>query len=250
MTHDILRQFNLYSVIDIAVVAYIVYRILLLIKGTRTIQMLVGLATLFVIFVLAQVFRLQTLYWILNSFLGSIILVLVILFQSEIRRGLVSVGKNPFSGSAAGETDENFIPDVARAAGTMANRKIGAIIVIERGTGLSDYIADGVRLEAKANKELLISMFLPTSPIHDGAIIIRKGWILAAGCFLPLATDLEIDPALGTRHRAALGISEETDAVVIVVSEERGAVSLVHKGKIYFNLDAQALEDRLRSLLG
>jgi len=250
MTAELLRLVNLYNLIDVVVVAFIIYRILLLIKGTRAIQMLVGLATLFVVFVLAQVFRLQTLYWILNSFLGSIILVMVILFQSEIRRGLMRVGKNPFSSSSTVEADENFIPDVTRAAGTMANRRIGAIIVIERGTGLSDYIADGIRLEAKANKELLISIFLPTSPIHDGAVIIRKGWILAAGCFLPLATDMEIDQALGTRHRAALGISEETDAVVIVVSEERGAVSLVHKGKIYFNLDALALEDRLRSLLG
>jgi uncharacterized protein (TIGR00159 family) len=249
MSFDLLKNFSLIDLIDILVVAFLIYRILLLIQGTRALQMLVGLATIFVVYVMAQFFQLMTLSWILNNFLSSIILVIVVLFQAEIRRGLARVGKNPFSSSIE-EVDEGFVPELARAANTLANRKIGAIIVVERETGLSDYIRDGVNVDARATKEIITSIFLPTSPIHDGAIIIRRGRIVAAGCFFPLATDLEIHQDLGTRHRAALGISEESDAAVIVVSEERGEVSLVQGGKIYFNLDAESLEQRLRSLLG
>jgi len=248
MSPELLKDVSLMDFIDILVVAFLIYRILILIQGTRALQMLVGLATIFVVYVLAQIFQLVTLHWILNNFLSSIILVIVVLFQAEIRRGLARMGKTPFSSME--EVDEGFVEELSRAANTLANRKIGAIMVIERETGLSEYIADGVKVDAKATKEIITSIFLPTSPIHDGAIIIRHGRIMAAGCFLPLATDIEIDKDLGTRHRAALGISEESDAVVIVVSEERAEVSLVYDGKIFFNLDAESLRQRLNSCLG
>ena len=237
------------AIIDILVVAYVIYRILLLIKGTRALQMLVGLATIFIVWIAAEWLGLTTLHWALDHVLASLFIVIIVLFQSEIRRALTRVGKNPF-GQVADEEGEELIEELARAANALANRKIGAIIVVERETGLSDYIEEGVPIDAKVNRDLLISIFLPMSPIHDGAVIVRKGRIIAAGCFFPLATDVEIDKDLGTRHRAAIGISEESDAIVIVVSEERGAVSLIHQGKTFFNLDIDNLRERLEGLIG
>lgn len=246
---EILGDFGIRDVIDILVVAYLMYRILLLIQGTRAIQMLVGLAAIFVVFNLARAFQISTLQWILENILSSLFIVIIVLFQSEIRRALSRVGKNPFS-SYAGEQGEEFVEELSRAANTLANRRIGAIFVVERETGLNEYIEDGVAIDAKVSRDLLVPVFLPTSPIHDGAVIIRGGRIVAAGCFLPLATDMEIDKDLGTRHRAAIGISEESDAVVIVVSEEKGAISLIVQGKTYFNLGIENLQQRLQQLFG
>ena len=143
-----------------------------------------------------------------------------------------------------------MVEEITRAATTLANRRIGAILVVARETGLSEYVEDGVKLDAKVSKDLIVSIFLPTSPIHDGAVIIRRGRMVAAGCFFPLATDVDLGKDLGTRHRAAIGISEESDAVVIVVSEERGAISLIVEGKTYFILNNESLRARLQELLG
>lgn len=245
---EILPEIRFRDVVDILVVAFIIYRILILIQGTRAIQMLLGLATIVIVFILAQWFQLATLEWALSNILGDIFLVIIVLFQSDIRRALTRVGKNPFA-TGGDEFGEEVVEEISRAANALANRKIGAIIVVERNTGLNEYIEDGVAIDAKVSRDLMISAFLPTSPIHDGAMIIRGGRIVAAGCFFPLATDVEIDKDLGTRHRAAIGISEESDAAVVVVSEEKGAVSLIYQGKIFFNLDGDNLRERLHRLL-
>ena len=248
---DFLRDFGFTDALDIFIVALLVYWILMLIRGTRALQVLVGLGLLFVLYGVSQALNLKTLNWILGSFVGSLILVVVVLFQSEIRRALLRLGQASFRPAVyeEGYEPEPMIEELVRGCVTLVNRKLGALIVIERSVGLDDYIEDGVRIDARVTKEILTCIFLPTSPIHDGAIIIRRGVILAAGCFLPLATDIEIEKDLGTRHRAALGISRESDAVVIVISEERQEISLVVEEKIHFNLDADGLKQRLRELL-
>ncbi len=230
------------DIIDVLLVAFIVYRIFILIKGTRALQMLVGLAVLVIAYVLSQVFEFFTLHWILNAFLSSIILVVVVLFQNEIRRALTHVGVNPFASTRdATAREAAVIEELMKASVSLANKKIGALIVLQRDTGLEDYVEQGVELDAVLSRELLLSVFIPYSPIHDGAVIVHRGRVLWAGCFLPLTTRAGVDKELGTRHRAALGITEETDAVVIVVSEETGAISLVLNGRITRNLDGASL---------
>ncbi len=246
---EIFRGFNITDVIDILFVAVVVYQIILIIRGTRAIQILFGLAFIFVLYLVSGSLELNTLHWVLDQFLGSIILVIVVLFQADIRRALARFGKYPFA-SAHYEAGEEFVDEFVRSINALVHRRIGAILVIERETGLSEYIEEGVKLDAEVCRELIVSIFLPSSPIHDGAVIIRKGRIVAAGCFFPLATDIELEKDLGTRHRAAIGVSEETDAVVLVVSEERAEVSLVFEGRISFNLSSEELADRLHRLLG
>jgi diadenylate cyclase len=246
---EIFRGFNITDVIDILFVAVVVYQIILIIRGTRAIQILFGLAFIFVLYLVSGSLELNTLHWVLDQFLGSIILVIVVLFQADIRRALARFGKYPFA-STHYEAGEEFVDELVRSINALVHRRIGAILVIERETGLSEYIEEGVKLDAEVCRELIVSIFLPSSPIHDGAVIIRKGRIVAAGCFFPLATDIELEKDLGTRHRAAIGVSEETDAVVLVVSEERAEVSLVFEGRISFNLSSEELSDRLHRLLG
>lgn len=240
---------RLWDLVDILLVAFVIYRIFLLIKGTRALQMLVGLAILVITYVVSQVFELFTLHWILNAFLSSIILVVVVLFQNEIRRALAHVGMNPFLSSREGQASgAQVIEELMKASVSLANKKIGALIVLERETDLRDYVEEGVRIDGALSKELLLSIFLPYSPIHDGAALVRGGRILWAGCFLPLTTRANVDKDFGTRHRAALGITEETDAVVIVVSEERGAISVVLNGRVTRDLDGATLRRVLLNL--
>lgn len=246
---DIFRGFTLFDALDIVLVAVVVYQIFIIIRGTRAFQILMGLALIFGVYLISQYLGFNTLQWVLDRFLGSIILVIVVLFQADIRRALARFGKYPF-GSVAPVEDEEFVEELVRSTNALANRKIGALIVVERETGLSEYVEEGVRLDAAVARELMVSIFLPSSPIHDGAVIIRAGRIVAAGCFFPLATDVELEKDLGTRHRAAIGISEETDALVIVVSEERSEVSLVMDGRISFNLTSDELADRLHKIFG
>lgn len=248
---ELFKDFAITDLIDILIVAVFVYWILMLIRGTRAVQVLLGLGLLFLLYGISHLLNLRTLNWLLGSFVGSLIIVIVVLFQGEIRRALVRLGRASLVPSAyeQGYDPEQMVEELVRGCATLVNRRLGALIVIERNVGLDDYIEDGVRIDSKVTKEIITSIFLPTSPIHDGAIIIRKGVILAAGCFLPLATNLELDKDLGTRHRAALGISQESDAVTIVVSEERQEISLVAEEKIHFNLDSDALKERLHELL-
>lgn len=246
---DIIRGFSLTDAVDILLVSLIVYQIIMIIRGTRAFQILLGLAFIFIIYIFSRTLHFNTLHWLLDRFLGSMILVIVVLFQADIRRALARVGKNPFATSSF-EAEEEFIDELVRSLNALVHRRIGAIIVIEKETGLTEYIEEGVKLDAEVCRELIVSIFLPSSPIHDGAVIIRKGRIVAAGCFFPLAMDMELEKDIGTRHRAAIGISEETDSVVLVVSEERAEVSLVYEGRISFNLSADKLSDKLHGLLG
>ncbi|MDW7709064.1 MAG: diadenylate cyclase CdaA [Deferrisomatales bacterium] len=237
------------DVVDILLVALVIYRIFILVKGTRALQMLVGMAVVVVAFVTSQIFELFTLHWILNAFLSSIILVVVVLFQNEIRRALAHVGVNPFLSAKEGsEESGQVVEELMKAAVSLSNKKIGALIVLQRETDLRDYVEEGVRVDGALSKELLLSIFIPYSPIHDGATIVLRNRVLWAGCFLPLTTRLDVDKELGTRHRAALGITEETDAVVIVVSEETGGISVAINGRITRHLDGVTLRRVLLKL--
>lgn len=237
------------SAIDILVVAFIIYRGLLLIKGTRAATMLWGLATVVVLyFAVAKPLGLATLSWLLESFFSSIILVAVILFQDEIRRGLTKVGLNPLYRRADRRLVEKTVEDIALVCSKLARSKIGALIVIQREVGLDEFLEDAVVLDAQLDRKLLQSIFLKDSPLHDGAVLIVENRIRAAGCVLPLSFNPDLDPSLGTRHRAALGLSERSDAVVLVVSEENGSISLVQEGRMVRNLDGAMLRDALHRI--
>lgn len=234
------------DLVDVLIVAFIIYRLMLLVKGTRAEKMLWGLAIIVLVYFISQRMELFTLHWILSNFLSSIVIIVIVVFQRDIRRVLVQVGKTSLFGRGERLREELF-EELARATFQMSEKKTGALIVLERNVGLGDYLEMGIDVDAKVSSEMLVSIFNPTSPTHDGAAIIRKGRISRVGCFLPLTKDPEISKTLGTRHRAALGLTEETDAAVIVVSEETGEVSLVSDGKIDRNLNAETFRQRLKS---
>jgi len=240
---------RLIDLLDIGIVAFIVYRVLLLIKGTRAMQMLTGLGILGIGFYLSSMFELFTTHWLFSYFFDYLILIVIVLFQDDLRRALTHVGKNPFFSAASAEEEREMVDDISRAAIRLAKEKMGALIVIERETGLKNFIDTGSRLESRVKAELLYAIFIPTSPIHDGAVIITGGKLAAAGCFLPLSKDPNIDKRYGTRHRAALGLTEDTDAIVVLVSEEAGEAHLVKNGKITTNLNEQELRQSLAALL-
>ncbi|HUJ17816.1 MAG TPA: diadenylate cyclase CdaA [Nitrospirota bacterium] len=240
------RWFN--DTVDIALVYYMFYRILLIIKGTRAFQMLIGLGIIVIALVASRAFEFYTLDWLIHSFWSQIVLAMVILFQPEIRRALAQVGQNNIFKSLSAVEKSTFIEETVKAAVSMANKRIGALIVLERDTDLSTIVEMGTELDARVTKEILVSIFLPYSPIHDGAAIIRSGRIAAAGCFLPLTLSSNIAKSFGTRHRAAIGLTDESDAVVVVVSEETGEISVVKHGAIEQNADAQALRKTLQEI--
>ena len=237
------------DLLDILLVAFIIYRILLLIKGTRTVQMLVGLAVLLVVYVGSQVGGLFTLNWLLENFLSSIILVIVVIFQNDIRRALMHMGRNPFFADQSFREEDKAIDELVRGCTSLAGRRYGALLVIERETGINDFLEVGTELDAKISADLLGAIFHPQSPIHDGALIIQRGRLTRAGCFLPLTQNPSVSPRLGSRHRAAIGLTELVDAVAIVVSEETGKVSVVVSGKMTRDLDSITLRKVLRRLL-
>ncbi len=240
------RWFN--DTVDIALVYYIIYRLLLIIKGTRAFQMLIGIGLIVLVLIASQTFEFYTLDWLIQSFWSQIVLAVVILFQPEIRRTLARVGERHMFRSLSAVEGSKFIEETVKAVVNMANKRIGALIVLERDTDLTTIVEMGTELDAKVTKEILISIFLPYSPIHDGAAIIRSGRLISAGCFLPLTLSSNISKSLGTRHRAAIGLTEETDAVVVVVSEETGEISLVVNGAIEHNEDAPALRKMLSDM--
>ena len=237
------------DLIDIAIVALLVYRLILLIRGTRAMQMLTGLGILGIGFFASVALELTTTHWVLSYFFDYLILIVIVLFQDDLRKALTNVGKNPFFSSASEFEERAMIDEIARAAQRLARERIGALIVIERETGLKNFIDTGSKLDARVNAEMLYSIFHETSPLHDGAVMITGGRLAAAGCFLPLSKDPNIDKKLGTRHRAALGITEDTDAIVVLVSEEAGEAHLVKNGRIMNNLNEQELSRSLTVLL-
>lgn len=247
---ELLTNFRWFlDLLDILLVAFIIYRIMLLIKGTRAVQMLVGLAVLLTIYVASQIGGLYTLNWILNNFLSSIILVIIVLFQHDIRRALIHVGRNPFFADLSFREETRVIDELCRGCVALCQKNLGALIVIERETGLNDFLDVGVELDAKPSGDLIHAIFHHASPMHDGAAIIQRGRMTRAGCFLPLTQNSDISPQYGTRHRAAIGLTELVDAVVIVVSEETGRVSVVVGGKITRDLEMTTLKKVLNRLL-
>ena len=236
------------DVVDISIIAFIAYHIINLVRGTRTAQMLIGFLIMLGTYLGSQYFELHTLNWLLSNFLASIILVIVVIFQNDIRRALTQVGAGRSFSAQERVAQGQILEEIVRSAVLLASKRIGALVVFERDVTLNEYIEVGTRLEARPSRELLQSVFLPSSPIHDGAVIIQQGRITAAGCFLPLTVNPNVSKTLGTRHRAAIGLTEETDAVVVVVSEEEGKISLVREGKIIRDLDAGTLRNTLQQL--
>ncbi|MGH7897328.1 MAG: diadenylate cyclase CdaA [Candidatus Binatia bacterium] len=237
------------DIADMAIIAFISYQVFNLIRGTRTAQMVIGFLVVFATYLGSQYFELHTLNWVLSNFLASIILVVVVIFQNDIRRALTQVGAGRSFSSAERAAQGQVLEEAVRSAVLLASKRIGALIVFERDVNLNEYIEVGTRIDARVSRELMQSIFLPTSPIHDGAVIFQQGRITAAGCFLPLTANPNVSKTLGTRHRAAIGLTEETDAVVIVVSEEEGKISLVREGRIIRDLDAGTLRNTLQQIL-
>ena len=229
---SLLNNFGWRDILDIIIVAFIIYRVITLIKGTGAFQVLIGLIIVFAIFLFAVIFKLYATEYIFGNFLSSIIIVIIVLFRNEIRRALIEVGKNPFAIAQNKLERVSLVEETSKAVFELASKKIGAIIVFERNVFLGDYLKIGVKLDSIVSKELLISIFTPPSPLHDGAVIIQKGRVAAASCYLPLSTEDNISKKLGTRHRAAIGLSELTDAFSVVVSEETGKVSIIRSKKI------------------
>lgn len=245
---EIINQLRWQDIVDIILVSLILYRILLIIKGTRAAKMLLGLGVLLVVSFFSKYLELYTLDWMISSFWGQVVIAMIILFQPEIRRALAQMGETTILQSLTTAEGLRSLDEIIRASISLASKKIGALIVIERNVSLKDFIEIGTPLDARVSRELLLSIFHPTSPIHDGAIIIRGNRVVAAGCFLPITLGGELSKALGTRHRAGLGITEETDAVAIVVSEETGIISIAVDGKFDTYSEIGALRDRLTDL--
>jgi len=235
------------DILDITLMSIILYRLLLIVKGTKAAQMMTGLAILLLASLASRYLELFTIDWLVQSFWAQIVIAMIVLFQPEIRRALAHIGEAQFLNFASAE-ELKSLEEIVRAAVSLANRKIGALIVIERDTSLKDVVEIGTRLDARVSKELLLSIFHPTSPIHDGAVIIKGNRVAAAGCFLPITLSSELSKSLGTRHRAGIGLTEETDALAIIVSEETGLISVGLGGKIEEKMDMGALRDMLTDI--
>ncbi len=252
MWNDILSVFSLIrwrDIVDILIVSFIIYRILIFIKGSRSQQIILGFFFIFIVYQLSNIFGLLTLNWLLSNFLSSIIIIIVIIFQNDIRVALSNFGQGLFFKTQYQFTTREVIEEIAKLCITLSFRKVGALIVFPRTTGLKNLIEFGQKIDAIVSKELLESIFNTKSPLHDGAVLIKNDRITHAGCFLPLSTNPDISNQLGTRHRAAIGITEETDAISLIVSEETGNISVGVNGKLTRNLDSDALKKVLINLL-
>ncbi len=238
------------DVIDILIVTFLFYRLFILVRGTRGASMFIGLILLIVLSVLAQWLSLSALNWIVYNLRTVWVIAFVIIFQPELRRALLSLGQNRVLGRFFRVEESGVINEVVKACVRLAEQKLGALIVMEKDMGLRTIEETGTRLDALVSQELLITLFTPPSPLHDGAAMIQGDRVVASGCLLPLSQDQRISFALGTRHRAALGLSEESDAVVVVVSEETSIISVAEDGKLQRRLDANKLRDYLITSLG
>ncbi len=236
------------DVIDILLVTIGIYWLLILIRGTRAFQILLGLLVLFAASLASEIFQLVTLRTVLENFVQYGVLIVIVLFQHDIRRALAQVGRGFFP-SASLQRETQILEEIVRASQELARKRIGALIVLEREIQLGDQIETGTPLDAAVNKELLISIFIPYSPLHDGAVVIQNARLSFAGCILPLTLREDLPDGVGTRHRAAVGLTEVTDAVVVVVSEETGAVSVALGGAMVQGLDAPRLRSVLRDIL-
>jgi diadenylate cyclase len=248
---DVLLGFRWQDAVDILLLAVVLYSGMNLIRGTRAVPMLIGLGVLYGVYFASGRLEIYTINVLLQNLLGWSLILVFIVFQNDIRRALTQVGTGPLFSSADRVAQSQAVEELVKGVTAMASRRVGALIVLQNEVGLNEYIEVGTRLDAQVSKELVASIFMPGSPIHDGALIIQQGRITAAGCFLPLTANPTVSKTLGTRHRAAIGLTEETDALAIVVSEEDGMVSLVREGKITRDVDAATLRTTLqRQLVG
>jgi len=241
-------QITVISVVDVVLVAILIYQFLMLVRGTRAVPMLAGVATLGLAFYLARLGELRTLNWLLSTLLPYVVFALIVVFQSEIRQALANLGSR-ISLMRSASSAADVYDDIVLAASLFAQNQTGALIVIEREIGLRTYIESGVAMDARLSYDLLATIFRPSAPLHDGAVIIQRDRIAAAACFLPLSMNPVLSTQLGTRHRAGIGITEETDAVAVIVSEETGAISVAVRGHIERELTVERLRERLSNLL-
>lgn len=239
---------QLADLLDIGILALIFYQAIRVLRGTRAFQSLLGLLALGLLYVLSERLGLTAIRWLLDKLFVYVVLAVIILFQRDIRRGLAGAGGRLFPRFAT-PTDLSMIEEVVRASFALASRRMGALIVIEREAALDAWLEAATPLDARVSQDLLLAVFHPTSPLHDGAVILQKGRVAAAKVFLPLTRSRSVSRMMGTRHRAALGLTEETDALVVVVSEERGTVSLVQEGRITPCRDANELRSKLQEVL-
>ena len=246
---DIIRH-----IVDITVVAFVLYQLLLLIRKTRAEQVLKGVVFLFFIYFVTKGLKLNTIAWILENTINFGITAVVIVFHPEIRRALEQIGRGRFFerslllGDDREKDTQSIVNGIADAVANMSKTRTGALIVVEKQTGINEIIETGVKLDARLTRELLENIFVPNTPLHDGAVVIRGERIAAAGCFLPLTENPNLSKQLGTRHRAALGITESSDALAIIVSEETGVISMAQNGKLTRYLDMDGLKSVLRSI--
>jgi len=243
------------ALLDIAILAFIIYKLMLLISGTRAVPLIRGVAVILAVFVFSgkRLFDLRAINWLLGSFQTAIIVALVLLFQPELRRALEQIGRGQIfaiaRSSLAASDIVYIIDEITEAVVSCAKTKTGALVVLERDTGLSDYIETGVLLDSAVTREILLNIFVDGTPLHDGAVIIRGDRVAAAACFLPLTDNPYLSTSLGTRHRAGIGITEVSDAICLIVSEETGTISLASDGKLVRALDEKQLRERLAVIL-
>lgn len=256
MNWDFLSEYSvldyLTEIIDILLVAYVIYILITLIRGTRAVQLFKGMMVIVIGWLLSSFFGLDTLSWLMSQAMTYGVLAVIIIFQPELRRALEQLGRGRLFSRSSMPDEEKVdltIRETVKAVQYLAKRRIGALIILERGTGLNDYIETGIAINGQLTSQLLINIFIPNTPLHDGAVIISQDQIRAAGCYLPLSENPFISKELGTRHRAALGISELTDCISLVVSEETGQVALAKNGDLHRNLDEEALEEMLKKEL-
>ena len=246
--HWTIPQPDARGALDILIVAVILYYLLKLLRGTRAMQMLVAIGLLILSYRLARRFQLEMVEWLLTTMLPYFAIALIVLFQPEIRRALARVGRNLSWGRFSSHSPTGVLDDLVLAVSYFAQNRIGSLVVLERGVGLRTYIESGIPLDAKLSYDLLVAIFRPESPLHDGAVIVQGDRVAAATCFLPLSLDPAISNQLGTRHRAAMGVTEESDAVVVLVSEQTAAIALAVGGAIELNLTPEQLTERLATL--
>ncbi len=248
---DLYRRFGWWDALDIIILSVAIYEVLKLIRGTRAVQMALGATFVAAMYYLSRWAHLETVNWLIRNVVGYVVFALIVLFAADIRRALAHFGRTPFFGFF-GRTDgtEEVVEEIAVAATVLAGQRIGAIVAIEREIGLRNYIEGGIPLDATLTYDLLVTIFRPGGPLHDGAVIIQGDRVAAAACFLPLTVNPRLSKDLGTRHRAALGLTEESDAVAVIVSEETGIISVALDGHIERGLDPDRLRSRLRGLLG
>lgn len=236
------------DIIDILIVTYLIYKVILIIRGTKAVQLAKGILVIVAVWFLSSLFQLKTLEWILNNAITYGLFAIIVIFQPELRRVLEQLGRGRlFSRGAVVEEEHKQMTDaIVKASSYMSKRRIGALMSIERKTGLNDYIETGIPLNGNLTFQLLVNIFIPNTPLHDGAVIIRGSQVVAAACYLPLSESPFISKELGTRHRAAMGVSEVTDALTVVVSEETGGITVTKNGELFRDISEEQLTEMLR----